>query len=53
VALLAEPAANAARLPVRVADGVRVDHFTWARRAPADVAGPIAQWLTRPGRTGC
>jgi len=46
VALLARRAANAARLQVRVADDVRVDHFSWARRAPADVAAPIGRWLT-------
>ncbi|MET0494675.1 MAG: alpha/beta fold hydrolase [Actinoplanes sp.] len=46
VALLARRAANAVRLQVRVADDVRVDHFSWARRAPADVAAPIGRWLT-------
>lgn len=49
VALLARRAANAARLQVRVADGVRVDHFSWARRAPADVAAPIGRWLASLG----
>ena len=46
VALLAKRAANAARLQVRMSDGVRVDHFSWARRAPAHVAAPIDRWLT-------
>jgi len=47
VALLAKRAANAARLQVRVAGDVGVDHFSWARRAPAEVAAPIGQWLTQ------
>jgi predicted alpha/beta hydrolase len=46
VALLAKRAANAARMQIRVAADVRVDHFTWARHAPADVALPIDRWLT-------
>jgi predicted alpha/beta hydrolase len=46
VALLAGRAAGAARLQIRVAGDVRVDHFSWARRAPADVAAPISRWLT-------
>jgi predicted alpha/beta hydrolase len=46
VALLAKRAANAARMQIRVAGDVRVDHFSWARRAPADVTAPISRWLT-------
>nr|WP_221373821.1 hypothetical protein [Actinoplanes polyasparticus] len=46
VALLAKRAANAARLQVRVAGNAPVDHFSWARRAPAEVAAPIDRWLT-------
>ncbi len=46
VALLAKRAANATRLQIRVSDGVRVDHFSWARRAPADVVATIDHWLT-------
>ncbi|MGX6601358.1 alpha/beta fold hydrolase [Micromonosporaceae bacterium Da 78-11] len=46
VALLARRAADAVRLQVRVAAGERVDHFSWARRAPADVVQPIDRWLT-------
>ncbi len=45
VALLAKRAANAERMQVRVADDVRVNHFSWARRAPAEVAAPIGRWL--------
>ena len=46
VALLAKRAANAERMQVRVAGDVRVDHFSWARRAPAEVSAPIGRWLT-------
>ena len=42
VALLAKRAAKAERLQVRTD---RVDHFSWARRAPAEVAAPIDRWL--------
>ncbi len=49
VALLAKRAAGAARLQVRADDDVRVDHFSWARRAPATVAAPISQWLAQLG----
>ncbi|WP_250038272.1 alpha/beta fold hydrolase [Paractinoplanes maris] len=45
VALLAKRAADAARLQVRVSGDV--NHFSWARRAPADVARPIGQWLAQ------
>ena len=45
--ILAKRAANAERMRVRVAGDVRVDHFSWARRAPAEVADPIGRWLTR------
>jgi len=44
VALLAKRAAAADRLQVRTA-GAGVDHFSWARRAPADVIAPIDRWL--------
>lgn len=44
VALLAKRAANASRLQVRMTD--EVNHFSWARRAPAEVAAPIDRWLT-------
>ncbi|MCA2218159.1 alpha/beta fold hydrolase [Jidongwangia harbinensis] len=46
VALLARRAARAERRQVRV-PGVPVDHFSWARRAAADVAAPIDHWLDR------
>jgi predicted alpha/beta hydrolase len=45
VALLAKRAAKAERMQVRAAGGVRVNHFTWARRMPAEVAAPIDEWL--------
>ncbi|MBM2614323.1 alpha/beta fold hydrolase [Actinoplanes sp. LDG1-06] len=45
VALLAKRAAKAERMRVNSADGVRVNHFTWARRMPAEVAAPIDEWL--------
>ncbi|GID27635.1 alpha/beta fold hydrolase [Paractinoplanes brasiliensis] len=45
VALLAKRAAKAERMRVRTTDGVRVDHFTWARRMPAEVTAPIDEWL--------
>ncbi len=50
VALLAKRAANAARVQVRTAGDVRVDHFSWARRAPAEVAAPIGRWLAEIGQ---
>jgi predicted alpha/beta hydrolase len=46
VALLARRAAGADRMQVRPAHDLRVDHFSWARRAAADVAAPIDRWLT-------
>lgn len=46
VALLARRAAGAEREVVRATPGVRVDHFSWARRAIADVSAPIDRWLT-------
>ncbi|GAB2605747.1 hypothetical protein Aab01nite_00470 [Paractinoplanes abujensis] len=45
VALLAKRAAQAERMRIRSADGVRVNHFTWARRMPAEVTTPIDEWL--------
>lgn len=43
VALLAKRAGRADRMQVRTAGDV--DHFSWARRAPADVTAPIDRWL--------
>ncbi|WP_033337441.1 alpha/beta fold hydrolase [Catenuloplanes japonicus] len=45
VALLARRAAGADRAHVAPAGGPRMNHFSWARHAPAEVAGSIDRWL--------